>query len=42
MKKIYNLNQKNFKDGLICAINSDLFTNKLKYEPIFNIENLHY
>lgn len=40
--RIYNLNQKNFKDGLIHAINSNIFPNKLNYEPIFDINELHY
>lgn len=40
--RIYNINQKNFKDGLIHAINSNIFPNKLNYEPIFDINELHY
>ena len=41
-KKIYNIYQKNFKDGLIESINSNLFPKKLKYEPVFKEEDLKY
>lgn len=41
-KAIYNIYQKNYTDGLIRCIASNVDCKILKYEGIYNITDLHY
>lgn len=39
---VYNIYQKNYIDGLIRCIESNIDCKILKYEGIYNITDLHY